>query len=148
MKVIIDEIKETQEEYILFHIKEVNEKVSKAIRFIENLDVCLVGKANEKLYKVKYKDIFYIETVDKKSFLYTSDNVFASSDKLYQLEEKLEYVDFIRVSKSMVLNIDKIELIYPTISGRFEAKLFNQEIVTISRSYVPELRKKLGLGRR
>lgn len=147
MKVIIDEIKETQEEYILFHIREVDDKMSRAIRYIENMDIYLVGKSDEKLYKVKYKDIYYIETVDKKSFLYTGENVFSSSEKLYQLENKLEHTDFIRVSKSMILNIDKLELVYPTISGRFEAKLLNQEAVTISRSYVPELKKKLGLGR-
>lgn len=148
MKVIIDEIKETQEEYILFHVKKVDTKVSKAIRFIENMDAYLVGKEDEKLYKISFKDIFYIETVDKKSFLYTVDNVFATSEKLYQLEEKLQFADFIRISKSMILNIDKIDMIYPTISGRFNAKLLNQEIVTISRGYVPELKKKLGVGRK
>ncbi|WP_109708349.1 LytTR family DNA-binding domain-containing protein [Faecalicatena contorta] len=147
MKIIIDEVKETQEEYILFHIREMDMKVSNAIHYLENMDTFLVGKADEKFYKVKFKDLYYIETVDKKTFLYTNENVLESSEKLYQLEKKLQFADFVRVSKSMILNIDMIELVYPTISGRFEAKLLNQEVVAISRSYVPGLKKKLGLGR-
>lgn len=147
MKIVIKEIKETQEEYILFHVQEVDEKINKMIDLIKNTDTHLIGKEDEKLYKVGYKDILYIETVDKKSFMYTSNHVLALSEKLYQLEERLELVDFVRVSKSMLLNLDKIDSIYPTISARFEARLTNGEVVTISRSYVPKLKKKLGIGR-
>ena len=147
MKIVINEIKETNEEYVLFHVHEVDEKINKMIQHIKNTDTHLIGKQDEKLYKVKYKDIFYIETVDKKSFMYTTNHVLSLSEKLYQLEERLQWVDFFRVSKSMLLNLDKIEQIYPTVSARFEAKLTNGEVVIIARSYVQKLKKKMGIGR-
>lgn len=147
MKIIIDTNGEIKEEYISFHIYEVTDRISKVISYIENVDTYLVGKNDERLYKVKHEDILYIETVDKKSFLYTKEEVYALSEKLYQLEEKLQFADFIRISKSMILNIDKILSIYPTISGRFEARLENEEKVSISRSYTSKLKVKIGLGK-
>lgn len=147
MKIIIDTIEKIQEEYVSFHIHAMNDKISKAIAYIENTETYLVGKHDEKRFKIQYEDILYIETVDKKSFLYTKNNVYTLPEKLYQLEENLQFADFIRISKSMILNIDKIQSIYPTISGRFEAELENSERVSISRSYVSKLKVKLGLGK-
>lgn len=147
MKITIDEIKEIQEDSILFQVKEVNDKIRKAVTYLENLETYLVGKSEDKVYKINFETIYYIETVDKKSFVYTETDVMIVNEKLYQLEEKLRFADFVRVSKSLILNINKIEFVYPSISGRFQAKLFNQEVVTIARSYVSNLKKKLGLER-
>lgn len=52
---------------------------------------------------------------------------------------------FFRCSKSMVLNADKIEYIKPSVSGRFEAVLTNGETVIVSRKYVSELKRLLGM---
>lgn len=45
----------------------------------------------------------------------------------------------------MILNISKIRSVSPSINGRFEAKLTNGETVIISRQYVPNLKKRLGM---
>ena len=87
----------------------------------------------------------YFESVDKKTFAYTTDDVFEVREKLYQLEEKLSTHQFLRISKSMILNVKQIHVIYPTLSGRFEAELENQERVKISRNYVPALKRILGM---
>ncbi|MES9719013.1 LytTR family transcriptional regulator DNA-binding domain-containing protein [Bacillus safensis] len=52
------------------------------------------------------------------------------------------------MSKSMILNIDSIVAISPKTSGRFEAKLTNEEKVMISRFYIQSLKEKLGLRRK
>ncbi|WP_410976907.1 LytTR family DNA-binding domain-containing protein [Bacillus safensis] len=98
--------------------------------------------------KIYYHDILYIESVDKKSFLYTTDGVFLLKEKLFELEERLEIYDYVRISKSMILNIDSIADISPKTSGRFEASLTNEEKVMISRFYIQALKEKLGLRRK
>ena len=50
-----------------------------------------------------------------------------------------------RCSKSMILNTDKIACVRPSVSGRFEATLVNQEKVIISHQYVGELKRMLGI---
>ncbi len=45
----------------------------------------------------------------------------------------------------MILNADKIDYVRPSVSGRFEAVLSNGEIVIVSRKYVAELKRLLGI---
>ena len=45
----------------------------------------------------------------------------------------------------MVLNADKIDYITPSLSGRFEATLLNGEKTVVSRQYVSELKKRMGI---
>ena len=118
------------------------------LSILKNEKLFLVGEENGAHYKVPYSNVFYIEVVDKKSFIYTQDKVYQSAEKLYQLEEKLLPHKFIRIGKSMLLNIEVIQSVSPTLSGRFEATLVNDERVAVSRKYVPELKKALGMRKR
>jgi DNA-binding LytR/AlgR family response regulator len=53
--------------------------------------------------------------------------------------------DFLRISKSVIVNLSKIKSLSPALSGRFEAALDNGEKVIISRQYVGDLKKRLGI---
>ena len=65
--------------------------------------------------------------------------------KLYEIEERFRATKLFRCSKSMILNIGKIRSVAASVNGRFEAKLINGETVIISRQYVPDLKKRLGM---
>ena len=78
-------------------------------------------------------------------FIYLIDAVYESKQKLYELEELLSGTKLFRCSKSMILNIAKIRSVSPSVNGRFEARLTNHENVIISRQYVPNLKKRLGM---
>ena len=45
----------------------------------------------------------------------------------------------------MILNADRIDYVRPSLSGRFEAVLSNGEKVVVSRKYVAELKRMLGV---
>jgi DNA-binding LytR/AlgR family response regulator len=45
----------------------------------------------------------------------------------------------------MILNADRIDYVRPSLSGRFEAVLSNGEKVVVSRKYVAELKRLLGI---
>ncbi len=45
----------------------------------------------------------------------------------------------------MILSLDKVERFVPVLGGRIEAVLKNKERVVISRQYVPEVKRRLGL---
>ena len=66
--------------------------------------------------------------------------------KLYELESIYEGKRFFRCSKSVIVNLMKIESIKPALNSRFMAKLANGEAVIISRQYVPQLKEKLKGG--
>jgi len=62
---------------------------------------------------------------------------------LYELEGILREKYFLRVSKSLVLNLMKVTAIKPALNGRYSAVLESGEEIIISRKYVPELKKAL-----
>jgi len=94
---------------------------------------------------INKQDIFYFESVDRQSFLYTASDVYEFSLKLYEIENILTDVGFFRNSKSQILNIAKIESLHPDFDGRMEAMMKNGEQVVISRQYARILKERLGL---
>ena len=148
MKTIVEIIEKSKEETANFKVHEVTKSLQNVLSILKNEKLFLVGEENGAHYKVPYSNVFYLEVVDKKSFIYTQDKVYQSAEKLYQLEEKLLPHKFIRIGKSMLLNIEVIQSVSPTLSGRFEATLVNDERVAVSRKYVPELKKALGMRKR
>ena len=123
----------------LKHQKE--EEPVKPVQSVQKLKVYLNGD----IHLLAPEDIYYFEYVDQKVFAYGKTKVYEVKSKLYELEELLSKTDFIRVSKSSILNLNKIGSLAPSLGGRFEAKLKNGEKVIISRQYVNSLKEVLGL---
>lgn len=146
MKIQVNTIPEGEEEAAFFHIHEINDRVLQAIRILncEETD-SLLCKQGDAHYKISIDKILYLESVDRKVFVYTQKETLEIPERLYALEERLSPFGFCRVSKSMLLNIEKIYSFYPKFSGNLEALLINKEKVTISRRYVQELKRKLGM---
>ena len=99
-----------------------------------------------KQYEIPVVDVHYIEAVDNKVFIYSSKKVYETKQKLYELEEILKEKYFLRVSKSLLLNLMKVQSIKPGLNGRFMAVLQSGEEIIISRKYVPDLKKALKGG--
>lgn len=121
----------------------VSDEVQEIVAFVKSRRGQITCMADDRIYEVPVSDIFYIESVDNKGFIYTKDNVYETKQKLYELEELLKEKHFLRISKSMLLNLMKVSAIKPALNSRFTAQLQSGEQVVISRKYVPELRKAL-----
>lgn len=104
-----------------------------------------MGNKDGKMTLIDPKDIYYFESVDNKTFIYCMKEVYESKLKLYEIDSQFKNSSFFRASKSTILNLSKIKNISPAFNGRFEAVLKNNEKVIISRQFVPELKRKLGL---
>jgi len=105
----------------------------------------LTGYAEDRIVKLQPKDIYYFEAVDNHIFAYTAKEAYEVHKKLFELEQEYEHTDFLRISKSVIVNISKIAYVKPIFNGRFEAKLKNEEKIIVSRQYVAALKKKLGI---
>lgn len=148
MKVSIEKIPVEDEGEVIIRCHEVDEIIEQLLRILEEPKQKILGQFNEDLHILKPDSILYIESVDRKTFIYCAQQVYETHKKLYELEAELENHSFFRCSKSMILNIDKIISVRSMFDGRLEALLKNQEKVYISRKYVPVLKEKLGILRR
>lgn len=144
MRIIIEEPAEGEEEQIVIRCREMSPEILRAIALFKSQDTVVAYEGNE-IYRIKPSDIYYIEVVDNKTFLYEKKKVYESKQKLYELEETLSAGNFLRASKSVLLNLTKVRSFSPAFSGRFEALLDNDERIIISRQYMGNLKKRLGI---
>ncbi len=146
MKVSVQEIGQNRSEQVVIQCYRITDKVNSIISFIKSTDTSLVGYENEKMVELFLTEIFYVEAVDNRVFAYTENKTYQLRVKLYEFEEASKLMRFFRCSKSMVINLMKVDSVYPIFNGRFSAKLFNGEEIIISRRYVSELKNLLGGG--
>ncbi|MGL4344257.1 MAG: LytTR family DNA-binding domain-containing protein [Cellulosilyticaceae bacterium] len=145
MKITIIDPAIDEEEEIIIKCHHVDDQTLKLINSFKTGKENLVGLKDGKIYFMIPQDIFYFEAVDNKVFIYCKESIFESKLKLYEIENLYGESDFFRASKSTILNLSQIKSLSPAFNGRFEALLKNNERTIISRQYVPELKKKLGL---
>lgn len=148
LKLIIDSTDKYTETEIIIRCRCIDKEVEKIIEFLkkpEKNENLLTVQTDETTKKIKFEDIFYFESVDERTFVYTEDNVYRCKEKLYELEKILKESPFVRISKSCILNTNCLESIRASFNGKLEALLINGEKVIINRHYVPDFKRKFGL---
>jgi DNA-binding LytR/AlgR family response regulator len=144
MKIIIEDLLSGEEETCVIRVKSVTENITRAVNLLKTPDAVTVFSEEGGLI-LDTNEIYYIESVDMKTFVYAKTAVYQSRLRLYELEELLTSGDFLRISKQTIVNVPKIREIAPAGGGRFTATLDNSEKVIIARSYVPSLKRRFGL---
>lgn len=115
---------------------------AKVTTILHNQNTKIIGYQRGKQYFLDLNDIYYIELVDKQTFIYTYDDCYESSLWLYQLEEKLSD-PFIRANKSTIFNMDHMESLKADIGLRIMVYLDNDDQIVVSRTYSKTFKKKL-----
>ena len=149
MKITIETPKAGEEDEIIIRVADLTPEILSTVKKLKdgNTKESVAVNQDDAFEMLPTKDIFYFDAVDNKVFAYTKDKSFEIRMKLYEIEEDHSFASFVRISKNTIVNIKKINRLSPEFNGRFEAKLLNGESVIVSRGYVPELKKKLGIGK-
>lgn len=140
---IIEHIKEKLQ--VIIKCRQIDDEIMQLKYHIEMFDKKLQAKKDNALYFVNSSDVLYFESVDNRTFLYTNDDVMEIRQRLYELEIILSDKDFIRISKSQIININKVASLKPEINRTILATMFNGEQLSISRKYVPAIRSLLSI---
>ena len=143
MDVEIEQVGRERKEQVLIRCHAVTEEVREIAAFVKSRQGRLTGMKDSRQYEIAVSDIYYFESVDGKTFLYTKEQVYETAYRIYELESMLRSKNFLRVSKSMLLNLMKIRSIQSALNGRFAAVLLSGEEVIISRNYVKGLKAAL-----
>lgn len=91
-------------------------------------------KANNKLYKIQYKDIIYIETIKDYLKIFTIDGTLITYSSMKAIEEKLPARLFIRIHNSYLVQINAIKAVMANM-----VELVNHVTLPISKSHKEEL---------
>lgn len=143
MIVKLEENLSQEEIEVLIKYCSMNSTVQKLQTLIQSVDKAIKCSSENYDVLVNASDIYYIESIDKHTFVYCENSVYDSDFRLYQLLDELSDVGFIQVSKSCIININVLHCIKPLINSRLEATLSNGERICVTRKYVSAIRKKL-----
>ena len=145
MKVHLEQVKSKEEEEAIIKAVTVTDEITGAIELLEGGSKGIAVIKDDQVHIIKASAVYYIESVDKKTFVYTKDVCYDCKYRLYELETMLGGY-FMRCSKSMIINLKKVRNVKSQLSGRIDATLINDETVVISRGYVKEVKRRLGIG--
>lgn len=140
--ITIDECEDYEKIEILIKCPKIDDRVLRLIEQLKQNEVILTGRKDDRTYSLVAKDLYYIESVDNKLFLYDQIEIFESDLKLYEFEQLVEGTSFIRISKNLIVNTSTIESVRALFNGRFEAILMNGEKVIVNRHYVKAFKEK------
>ncbi len=136
MKLHLFQTKEMIEPYIDIHYHQMTTVIEKVVQLARSDKPMLYGiSQKEEKVLLDIEKIYYIDSVDKRLFAYTKEAVYRLSGNLQLWEGELADYGYVRINKSNLVNIYKIQKIKPEPNMRVVAILDNGEMLYINRSY-------------
>lgn len=143
IEILVDE--QTDDLKISVTCKQLTPEIEKVLASLRMMNHQLTVKKSDEIYLLDIARIIYIESVDRRCFVYTSDEVYESDFRLYELEQKLEEYGFLRISKSVLIHLQKIQSLKADINRKIRITMLNGEMIIASRQYADELKRRLGV---
>lgn len=146
MKVNLFVSRDIEEPYADIHTNELTDNISKAVSILESEDSkdMLAVKKGSDIALLEFSDVYMFRVEDKQVVVYTENNNYLIKKPLYQVEETLGS-DFVRISKSAIVNLKKVERVAPSLKGMMFIQLKNGLKDNISRKYLPGFKEALDL---
>jgi DNA-binding LytR/AlgR family response regulator len=107
--------------------------------------VYLSGSNERGMTRVESQDIYYIESFGDDIYFITKDTKLRTSDRLYQIEEQLASKDFVRISKSVIVNLAKVKYIQPLLNAKLQLELLNGQTIEVNRTYTKAFKQSMQL---
>ncbi|SFB35158.1 LytTr DNA-binding domain-containing protein [Acetitomaculum ruminis DSM 5522] len=145
MKVSVDISAEFKEPYAVIHTDKITEEIQKMLDIFSTNESPLTAFKNEEdLVVLKANEIYMVRVENGETIIYGEKQRYRSKKRLYELGMQLGK-QFMQISKSTLINLSYMDSIEPGFSGTLLLKLKNGCKDYVSRTYLPEFKKYLGL---
>ena len=146
MKIFVKDKMNISETEVEIRCRERDNEVEAIIESVRNVEDTLMGeKENGDKVPVRISRVLYFEAVDRNVYGYTDQEFYRIKRTLYDLEEDLEKRHFVRISKSVIVNIKAVKRIAPEDARRLKLELRNGEWIVVSRNYVADFKAGIGM---
>ncbi len=116
------------------------ERISTILQLADTRIKCRMDEMDKYL---NISDVYYFESVDKRTFAYCERSVYRTELRLYQLSKDFAKFGFLQINKACILNINVLDTIKPLFNSRMEATLKNGERLYITRKYLDSIKRAL-----
>lgn len=145
MKIRIEIDENLEEDEVTIKCKEINQTIKRVQQSISsaNLIPKLIFYKNDTEYYLNINDILFFETSENSVEAHTEKEVYKIKYRLYELEEILPN-NFVRVSKSTILNVNQIYSINRNLTSSSLVQFYKSyKQVYVSRNYNKILKQRL-----
>lgn len=111
----------------------------------ESIPQVISGIKDKKLEVLEQSNIIRIYANSGKIFAITDNGEYTLRLRLYEIENKLNSNQFVRISNSEIINLKKVNNFDLSFTGTICVKLSNGETTYVSRRYVSKIKKILGI---
>lgn len=143
MKLIIHQDRQIPETEITIRYARMDSRLEQLAGHIRQFGFSLTGYQEDKEFQLPLEQIYFMDSADGKTFLYTEKEVYYCRKTLASLESRLSRTSFTRISKNCLVNTSFLQSVQPLYNHRLEATLQNGEKLVISRNYIEPLKEKL-----
>lgn len=145
MKVTVNVDEKNKETKVTISCEKITPAIENIFAMLQMLNQQLSVTKDGENYLLDVNEICYIETLERKTFVYTEKSIYESKLKLYEMEELLCKSGFLRVSKSCLVHLRFIQSIKKDVERKLRLTMKNGEQVMVSRQYADGIKKRLGV---
>ncbi len=146
MKIRIELDAHISEDELVIRCRQIDETVKKIQQYASEISsraAMLIYYKNNQEYYLPNEDILFFETDEGGVYAHTTDDVYRIRQRLYELEDILPQ-DFVRISKSAIINVRHILSISRNLSASSQIQFHkSHKQVFVSRYYYKTLKQRL-----
>lgn len=111
----------------------------------EDVPQIISGSQDKRIEVLEPADFIRIYANSGKIFAVTNKGEYVLRLRLYELEKRLPFDQFVRISNSEIINLKKVNSFDLSLTGTICVRLSNGTTTYVSRRYVSKLKKILGI---
>ena len=145
MKVNVDISPQYKDPYAVIYTERVTPDIQRMIDMLGSYDSPITAlQSNGDIVILQPAEIYMVRVENTETIIYTEMKQYRSRKRLYEIGEQLGN-QFMQISKSTLINLSCMDSIEPGFSGTLLLKLKNGCKDYVSRKYLSEFKKYLGL---
>ena len=144
MKVSVELSKEYNPPYAVIYTDAVTYEIQKVIDLLGMKEAPLIAQQEDRMEVLKPDEVYMIRVEGGDTVIYTEKEKYYSRKRLYETLDQLG-AGFMQISKQTAVNLSCIKSVEAGFNGTLLLKLKNGNADYVSRKYLPEFKKYLGL---
>ncbi len=144
MKVNIEVSSAYREPEIIIRTDKVTEEINRLVSMLDSASRPIIVKKDDVKIIIKPEEIYLLRVESEGLAIYLENDRYTSKDSLKSFEERLPK-NFIRISKQVIINADKLKRVEAGFSGNLTVFLENSLKDYVTRNYIALLKNYLGI---
>ncbi len=140
MRIITRQV-EDQPLTVIIEYPELNKSASDLIQKVNNLNIRFSAFDEDKQIRIDLSDVYYIENVERKMFIYTERDVYRFNSTMSEVEGMIADTNMVRISRTCIMNTDHLKEIRQVKNSHLEAVMDNDEMLIVSRKYLKDIKR-------